>query len=109
MAKVTLCISRAEEQPGHYLVVVNGEGFNGSAGKSVAARIRGDDPWFDDNLFSMGLGGFHHVLFDGTFSLSQIVPGSELNEDWGRDEIYALADVQGLSGSVKSNVVTGNF
>src|SRR6476659_7399039 len=108
MAKVKLFIIRVVDQPGHYLVVVNGEGFNGSVGKSVAARIRGDDPWFDDYLFTIGLGGFYHVSWDGTFSLSQTVPGGELNEDWGQDEIYALADVQGL-GTFKSNVVTGNF
>jgi hypothetical protein len=106
--KVTLFITRAQSQPGHYLVVVNGEGFIHSAGKSVAARIRGADPIFDDSLFSIGVGGFNHVGHDGRFSLSQVVAGSQLNEDWGDDEIYALADVQG-AGTFRSNTVTGNY
>jgi hypothetical protein len=108
MPKVTLFISPAENQPKHYLVVVNGEGFFGSVGKKVGARIRGDDEWFDDKLFGIG-GVFDHVGVDGTFTLSQTVPGSQLNEDWGRDEIYALVDVEGLSGTFKSNKVTGHF
>jgi hypothetical protein len=90
-------------------VVVNGEGFFGSANKKVGARIRGDDPWFDDRLFSIGGTGIERILHDGSFSLSNIVSGNQLNEDWGRDEIYALVDVEGLSGTFKSNTVTGNF
>ncbi|HWO94080.1 MAG TPA: hypothetical protein VNL92_04890, partial [Dehalococcoidia bacterium] len=107
--KVTLFISRAENQPGHYLVVVNGEGFFESVNRSVGARIRGDDPWFDDRLFSIGGTGIERVGPDGSFSLSRIVSGSQLNEDWGRDEIYALVDVEGLSGTFKSNTVVGHF
>jgi len=109
MKKVTLYITPAENQPGNWLVVVNGEGFTNSVGKSVAARIRGDDEWFDDRLFSIGVGGFNHVAPDGSFSLSEVVSGSQLNEDWGRDEIYALVDVAGQSGSVKSNTITHSF
>ena len=109
MAKVTLFISPAENQPGRYLVVVNGEGFQGSTGASVAARIRGDDPFFDDQLFSIGTGGFSHVGRDGAFTLSKTVPGSQLNEDWGQDEIYALVDVEGLSRAFRSNTVKGRF
>ncbi|HET9525788.1 MAG TPA: hypothetical protein VFO99_06460 [Pyrinomonadaceae bacterium] len=109
MKKVTLFISTAENQPGHKLVVVNGEGFFESVGKTVGARIRGDDEWFDDRLFSIGGAGFERVLPDGSFTLSKIVSNNQLNEDWGRDEIYALVDVQGLSGSFKSNNVNGYF
>lgn len=109
MKKVKLFISPAENQPGNYLVVVNGEGFFGSANKKVGARIRGDDPWFDDKLFSIGGTGIERVFQDGSFSLLNIVSGSQLNEDWGRDEIYALVDVEGLSGTFKSNTVKGNF
>jgi hypothetical protein len=108
MPKVTLFITPAENQPKHYLVVVSGEGFLGSAGKVVGARIRGDDPSFDDKLFSIGGSGIERVGTDGTFTLSQIVSSSQLNEDWGRDEIYALADVDG-AGTTKSNTVTGSF
>ena len=109
MQKVTLFITPAESHPGNYLVVVNGEGFLGSAGAKVGARIRGDDEWFDDRLFSIGGTGYERVQSDGTFVLSEIVPKSQLNEDWGRDEIYALVGVEGLSGEFKSNTVTGNF
>lgn len=108
MKKVTLFISPAENQPGHHLVVVNGEGFFESVGKSVGAQIRGDDPWFDDKLFSVGT-FVERILPDGGFTLSKIVPNSQLNEDWGRDEIYALVRVEGLSGSFKSNQITGYF
>src|SRR5438045_1564501 len=108
MPKVTLYISRAENQPGHYLVVVDGEGFYNAVGAQVAARIRGDDPLFDNSLFSIGTGGFNHVAPGGIFNLSTTVPGSKLNEDWGRDEIYAFADVAG-HGTFRSNTVTGYF
>jgi hypothetical protein len=79
MKKVTLFISRAENQPGRYLVVVNGEGFFESVNKKVGARIRGDDPWFDDKLFSIGGTGIERVLPDGSFTLSKIVAGSQLS------------------------------
>ena len=48
---VTLYITPAENQPGNYLLVVNGDGFYNSVNKKVGARIRGDDEWFDDTLF----------------------------------------------------------
>ena len=109
MKKVTLFISRAENQPGRFLVVVNGEGFYESVGKQVGARIRGDDPWFDDSLFGIGGPVIQRVLENGSFGLSKVVPSSQLNEDWGQDEIYALVDVAGLSGSFRTNTVKGYF
>ena len=109
MKKVTLYISQSENFRGYYLVVVNGEGFFESANRTVGARIRGDDTWFDDKLFSIGGSGFERVFRDGTFSLARTVHKSLLNEDWGRDEIYALVDVEGLSSTYKSNLVTGRF
>lgn len=109
MASATLFISRAEGQPGRYLAVINGEGFHNSVGAEVAARVRGDDPVFDDSLFSIGVGIPNHVLPDGSFSLSTVVPGSKLNEDWGQDEIYALVDVKGFGSSVRTNTVKGHF
>lgn len=109
MKKVSLFISKAENQPGNYLVVVNGEGFFDAVNKPVGARIRGDDTWFDDKLFSIGGSGIERVHPDGSFGLSKVVPSSQLNEDWGRDEIYALVDVEGLKGPFKSNTVRGHF
>ena len=109
MATVTLRISPAENRPGHYLVVVDGEGFFTSVGKKVGARVRGDDPWFDDHLLSLGIPGLSRVGIGGIFNLSDTVHRSKLNEDpEGRDEIYALVDVEG-SGTFKTNQVTGRF
>jgi hypothetical protein len=105
---VKLAISRAESQPGNYLVVVNGDGFYNAVGRTVGTRICGDDEWFDDKLFSIGVGGTSRVLHDGSFSLSKAVPSGWLNEDWGEDEIYALVDMEG-HGSFKSNTVRGYF
>lgn len=111
MKKVTLHISQVENKTGEYLVVVNGEDFFESANKKVGARIRGDDVWFDDHLFGIGgIGGVpERVGRNGRFTLTEIVPGSLLNEDWGRDEIYALVDVDGLSGTFKSNKIKDYF
>src|SRR5689334_2938813 len=108
MQTVKLFISPAENQPGNYLVVVDGEGFFESVGRRVGARIRGEDEWFDDSLFGIGGTGIERVLSGGNFTISQTVPGSQLNEDWGQDEIYALVDVEGL-GTFRSNTVTGDF
>ena len=90
-------------------MVVDGEGFFGSVGKEVGARIRGEDEWFDDRLFGIDVGFIHRVGHGGDFSLSETVPGSRLNEDWGQDEIYAPVSVEGLSGTFRSNTVTGDF
>lgn len=106
MPNVRLNITRTEN--GQYLVVVNGEGFFNAVNKAVGARIRGEDTFFDDSLFGIGSAPIIRVLENGSFVMSKVVPGSELNEDWGRDEIYALVDVPGY-GSKKSNVVTGYF
>ncbi|WP_157778715.1 hypothetical protein [Massilia violaceinigra] len=46
---------------------------------------------------------------DGSFSLSAIVPASELNEDWGQDEVYAVVSVEELSGSFKSHTIKRDF
>lgn len=106
---VTLYISPAENQPGHYLVVVNGDGFTNAVNKTVGARIRGDDEWFDDRLFSIGGSGSERVGVDGSFSLSHTVSAGQLNEDWGQDEVYALVSVEGLSGSFRTNTIKRNF
>ncbi|MFB9240481.1 hypothetical protein IV454_24925 [Massilia antarctica] len=106
---VTLTISPAENQPGNYLVVLNGDGSYHSVNKKVGARIRGDDEWFDDTLFSICGTGIERVGGDGSFTLSNTVSANQLNEDWGQDEIYALVSVEGLSGSFKSNPVKGDF
>jgi hypothetical protein len=107
--KVTLFITPAENQPGNYLVVVNGEEFYSSANKKVGGGIRGDDEWFDDRLFNVGGPGIDRVGSDGTFSLSAIVSADQLNEDWGEDEVYASVRVEGLSGTFRSNTIKRDF
>jgi hypothetical protein len=106
---VTLYITPAENQPGNYLVVVNGDGFYNSVNKKVGARIRGEDKWFDNTLFSIGGTGIERVGGDGSFSLSNTVSAGQLNEDWGEDEVYALVSVEGLSGSFRSNTIKRDF
>ncbi|QYF94920.1 hypothetical protein KY495_07010 [Massilia sp. PAMC28688] len=108
MPTVTLYISPYENHPGEYLVVVDGVGFYQSANKNVGARLRGDDPWFDDHILGMGGTGLERVSQQGTFTLSAIATSSQLNEDWGTDEIYALVEVEGL-GTFRTNTIKARF
>jgi hypothetical protein len=87
---------------GRYLVVVDGHGPRNA---SVGIRVRGEDPWFDDSLFSFGF--FSHSGPDGSFNVSTTVSGSALNEDWGEDEVYAIAGVGNTS--IRTNTVHGSF
>jgi hypothetical protein len=103
MRKVTLHINPTEN--GEYQVVVSGEGFYSDVNAEVGVRIRGEDKWFDDKLFSFNSPYPPRVLEDGTFITSKIVPGEDLNEDWGEDEIYALVKVKGQD--YKTNTVKG--
>ena len=102
--KATLYITPKEGQPGYYLVVVDGEGFFNANGKAVGARIRGEDKWFDDTLFSLG----PSRVLGGIFNLSTTVPASSLDEDWGEDEIYALVNIAG-SGEIRTNTIRRSF
>ena len=105
--KVTLKITSAGG--GNYLVVVSGEGFIGAAPNAqVGVRIRGEDTFFDDRLFALRNGLPGQVGRDGTFVMSDTVPGSALDEDWGEDEIYALVKVTGF-GEFRTNTVKGHF
>jgi hypothetical protein len=87
------------------LVTIIGKQFF-STGHStrVRARLLGDDPFFDDELFNMGEG----VISDGQFIFQVHVPNVVLNEDWGQDEVYAIATVDGI-GDFRSNTVKGHF
>lgn len=107
MPQVTLNISRAEN--GNSLVVVNGQGFfGGPANATVGVRVKGDDTWFDETLFPLKLGFPGHVSQQGNFVMSDTVPTSKLNEDWGQDEVYALVNVQGY-GEFRTNTIKGYF
>jgi hypothetical protein len=92
---------------GNYLVVVNGSGFVNAENKKVGVRIRGEDEWFDDTLFSINPGFPGHIL-GGGFSMSATVPSSALDEDWGEDEVYAVASVEG-HGDFRSNTIHRHF
>ena len=102
--KATLYITPREGQPGHYLVVVDGTGFHSSDGKTVGARIRGDDKWFDDTLFGLG----PTRILGGIFNMSATVPANTLNEDWGEDEIYASVKIAG-SSEIRTNTIRRSF
>jgi len=87
---------------GNYLVVVDGRG---PANSPVGIRVRGDDQFLDDQLFSFGIGT--QSGFDGAFNVSTTVSGRVLNEDWGQDEVYAIADVG--NRSVRTNTIRRSF
>jgi len=105
LSEVKLYITPVEND--QYLVVVNGEGFFNAENAEVGVRLRGEDTWFDDDLFTLRLGFPGHVL-NGTFSMSAIVPGSSLDEDWGEDEVYALVSIEG-AGEFKTNTIIRHF
>lgn len=48
------------------------------------------------------------ISLGGGFSMSAIVPGSALDEDWGEDEVYAVASVEGF-GDFRSNTIHRHF
>ncbi len=108
MPTATLYITPYENHPGEYLVVIDGVGFYNAANKIVSARVRGDDEWFDDRLFSVGGGNFDRVSQEGYFNISTIATASQLNEDWGQDEIFAIVEMQGGS-TYRTNTIRGNF
>ena len=71
----------------------------------IEARLWGEDEWSDDFL-----GGpyVQSYIYGGSYILDFCVNKSTLNEDWGRDEIYAGVRVfNGATGkqteSVESN------
>lgn len=107
MKKVTLFITRDENEPGYYRVIVDGEGFFDSVGKEVGGRIRGDDEWLEDTFPGVG-NCVQQVLPGGRFTLGKTVHKTQLNEVWGRDEIYALIEIEG-DGTFQSNSIKGYF
>lgn len=108
MPTATLYITPYENHPGEYLVVIDGAGFYNAANKIVGARVRGEDQWFDDRLFSLGGGNFDRVTQEGIFNISTIATANQLNEDWGTDEIYAIVDIQDV-GTYRTNTIRASF
>jgi hypothetical protein len=89
---------------GYVLVVVDGKTTQANAEYGV--RVMGDDEWFDDFLFGMGIPGLTRTGPDGSFNISATVRKSALNEDWGGDEVYAIADV-GID--IRTNTISRSF
>ena len=58
-------------------------------GVDIAVRLWGEDEWSDDLLVGPVTGTMDGDFLPGPFTISFTVSGSTLNEDWGRDELYA--------------------
>ena len=69
----------------------------------------GDDPVSDEEIIDARGGG--DVGPDGTFNFTGNAKGKNLNEDWGKDEIYAIISIVGLGTTFdyESNRVTGYY
>jgi hypothetical protein len=105
MPQVKLSINRIDT-PNYYIVSVIGEGFVTAANKTAGVRLKGADTWFDDRITANFAGGT--VGRDGFFAATAYCSGEQLDEDWGEDEIYAIANVPGY-GDVRSNTITRHF
>jgi len=100
-----LYISPSAEHPGYYDVVVSGHFSTTQAQTTVGMRLKGDDPWFDDDLGVSGIG----QAWYGDFSLYALVWHGTLNEDpEGQDEVYAhVSSSTGWSANTPN--VNGHF
>ena len=109
MPQVKLSINRIQGFPGNYQVEIFGSGFQFAANKDARWKLVGDDPVFDDRIISPIGGGT--VTQDGTFYFTGNAISGNLNEDWGKDEIYAVVSIGGLGStkSYKSNTVSGYY
>lgn len=98
-----LYITRLVDNPSRCSVVVDGHFHTNTVQQDVGFRLKGDDEWFDDDL---GIGRTGKT-FHGDYNLPTIVYCSALNEDWGRDELYA--SVSTSSQSTYTQNVNGYF
>ena len=78
-------------------------------------KLYGDDVWYDDHLFtleSQSIGATNPSTSMVT-TFTTTVGQSLLNEDWGKDEIYAYVQLYnpytGVRRSRRSPVVSGYF
>ncbi len=106
MPTVTLTITVSPIRSDYRVINILGEGFIGSNNKSVGARMRGQDTWFDDKLFPIPSIG--NRVTGSEFYIGYTVHQSRLNEDWGQDEIYAVVEVED-AGTYNTNVVKGYY
>jgi hypothetical protein len=109
MPDVKLSITPIEESPGNYKVEISGSGFEFAANKEARWKLMGDDPVSDEEIIDACGSGI--VDPDGTFNFTGNAKGENLNEDWGKDEIYAVVSIVGLSTTFdyESNRVTGHY
>ena len=109
MPEVKLSITPIEGFPGKDKVEISGSGFEFAVNKEARWKLRGDDPFFDDNIIDPHGSGV--VGPDGTFHFTGNAIGDNLNEDWGKDEIYALVSIVGLGTTFdyESNRVSGHY
>jgi hypothetical protein len=76
--------------PNQHRVTVSGSVSNYyPRGVDIAVRLWGEDEWSDDLLVGPAMGTVDGDFLPGQFSVSFTVSGGTLNEDWGRDELYA--------------------
>ena len=81
-----LNIVPSQDFPGYYDVYVFGHVHTTAYATSIGMRLKGDDPWFNDDL-GVSVAG---TAYYGDFSLHTRVWRSALNEDpEGRDEVFA--------------------
>lgn len=86
---------------GKYLLKVQGRG---PANANVRIFFYGDDLFVDDPLGEFGSG---HSLPDGGLVTSAAIPRRFLDEDWGRDEVYAIARVG--TANIQTNTIRRSF
>lgn len=69
----------------------------------------GDDPLTDEEIIEPR--GTGVVGPDGKFYFTGTATGDNLNEDWGKDEIYAVVSISGMGTSFEyeSNRVSGHY
>src|SRR5919108_5435138 len=97
MTEVKLSITAIEGSPGNHKVEIFGSGFEFAATKEARWKLKGDDLLSDDDIVEPRGDGI--VGSDGTFYFTGNAKGENLNEDWGKDEIYAVVSIEGLGAS----------
>ena len=109
MPEVKLSITPIEGSPDNYKVQISGSGFEFAAKKEVKWKLMGDDPMSDDEIADPRGNGI--VDINGTFILTGNATGKNLNEDWGKDEIYAVVSIIGMGTTFdyESNRVSGHY